>query len=268
MLKVRVESLLTIPRFSHGRRVVVYDQLTPVAKHYNSKRSLDAIEYGQAHEKTLAGLEQRWRQQNETSDGNPELVELDARADELLGNLRNSIRDNGAGLPPKHPDRVRADKIVEELYPANLRDLIQQSFPDQHADMVVISGALSGDYAGAMADMGLTKKVERLVQITEEYGRLVRLLPPEKLDYKDLSAMRIEGHHRLAQLVFVAIGEAAADGDDARRWAFLGPIFRQITLVRQANKRRRKGDPEENQIEVPDADLDVVPELPEPPPEA
>ncbi len=246
--------LISLVRFTTGRRIYVLRQVRTVAVPLNQPAMVTHIDEAIAHDRATLDLEIRWRTRGEYGRRHaPEAQNVDNRVDTAVGSLRDVAFAYVRAAPPGDAKRKAAEYFLDKVFPDGVAPITGLPFVDELAAVEHILDIIATDLGAQVAELSLEHLVALLTSVTDEY-RAVLDRGPDMVEFPQVQESRDIGQDNLLELMAMILGAFPKTRDPAHRDArerLPGPIMAQQQAIRRYLRDR---------AQVPDVDPDAPPD--------
>lgn len=255
--------LISLVRFTTGRRIYVYRQVRAAAQSLNQPTLVDHIDTAIAHDRNVLDLETRWRTRTPFRRRHaPAAQQVDDRLDLAITALRDVPMSYVRATPVGDPMREAAERFIAEVFPDGVAPITSLPFVDQLAAVEHMLDVIASDVTVEVATLSLGYMVSVVTQLTDEY-RTVLDRKTITVEFPDVQAARDIGQDNLSELIAMILGQFHKTRDRAHQQArasLLGPILAQQQAIR-AYLRDRSPVPDVDPDGEPDAATGEPPEI-------
>jgi hypothetical protein len=226
--------------FTSGERVVILTATRDIAMRLGLTDVVQHVEQALEHERMTREFDKRWAGQPAGRMYSQRVIELDNLTDPVLTSIRDIAVSHTKGLPANDELVVRVNEMLSELFPSGLAAVVTMSCVDQVGATEVIVDKLQTSYAPLATELGLTRRVAYLAELTVEYRAAV--VNDRELGFPEVKAMRDQGQLALREIVAMILGQLADSRDQvkvAQRQELLEPLGFETNRVRKRRVRRR-----------------------------
>jgi hypothetical protein len=213
-----------------------------------------------AHDRQTLIVEASWNAQSGSSEGNPELRQVDYSLDPLVTSLRDTLNSQIRASSPGDPLIEKGNQLTQTLFPRGSAAITRASYPDEAVEVERILDEIAKPaWSDVVTAFGLGRITARIQTVAVKYRELLDAPAAEGMKYADVKAKRSQGQSLMLQAMAMVLGKYPSDSEADRqgRALLLGPILRQNEAIGQYLKSRRQ---------VPDVNPDTGEEQPPPPP--
>jgi hypothetical protein len=233
--------LIKTPKFSTGRRMIMYNQTRPIAVRLGFTRGVEKIDRGLGHDRETREQENLWESRGNTTMFVSEVAAAQGSLVQQLTSMRDIAEGHGRGLPSTDPMAIMSSKFIKTNFRGGITAFSAMPYVDLVAATETLVGKLRDDQQELVTGLGLTRKVEHLEQLTTEFRRLVELTTIE-LTFDKITALREQGHVYHLELLALIMGTYSDSSDPLQvraRAELLAPYFRQLAALRMYLRGRR-----------------------------
>jgi hypothetical protein len=240
-MDVTLAALLQFYVFSTGRRLFALGEVQKLATEGGHVALVAHCNAALVHDRTTMQKEAVWSTDKTAPQYVPEAKQVDTLVDVALGALRDSLEADVRDAAPGDVLSEKAAKLSQVVFPNGLAAVTNAPFVEQLAEVQRILQCLqSAEWAPVVSDLGLSRRVSRLVDLEKRYGAAIAMTT-KSISFGEVKDARTQGQQMLLQAAAMILGlfpsESAAD--QAGRAKLLGPILRQNEAIRVYLRSRR-----------------------------
>lgn len=246
-----LSSIFDLYVFPTGRRLFALTQVMQRAKAAGHADLVKHCNAALVEDRKCLDLERRWGGAVAEAKGkvapvadpneSPAAHKLDPIVDRTLVAIRDHAETQRAGAPEDDPIHLTVSKFLKTLFPTGVQDVTSLAFVLELAAVDDILAKLrSKELTPVVEELGLTRLVNRLADVNEQYRAALHAPEPETLAFGDVRAARVQGQERLLQTVAIVLGKhyKLTPEDIAAREDLLGPILEQNAAIAAAMRSR------------------------------
>lgn len=240
-MDVTLAALLQFYVFSTGRRLFALGEVQKLAGEGGYAALAAFCNTALAHDRVTLQKEAVWSNDKTAPQYAPEAKQVDTLVDIALGALRDSLEADARDAAPGDVLSEKAAKLSQVLFPNGLAAVTNAPFVEQLAEVQRILQCLqSAEWAPVVNDLGLGRRVSRLVDLEKRYGAAIAMTT-KSISFGEVKDARTQGQQLLLQAVAMILGLFPSEGaaDQAGRTKLLGPILRQNEAIRVYLRSRR-----------------------------
>jgi len=237
-------TLLNLYNFSTGRRLFCFRQLLLLA--ISPTYSFPALEThlnaAISHDHHTRDLERRYASSpTPAPKGVTEARRVDVLVDRTLTAIRDGAAVQASGADEGDPIIAISETFLRAAFPKGVSDMTSLPFVEELNAVEGLLAAFSADLAPAVAELGLTRLVQRLAKLAVEYRAALESPEPAIVTFGELRAARATGQLHLLQATVQILGKhwSNSPADLAARAALMAPILKQNEAIRQALRAHR-----------------------------
>ncbi|MBK9263679.1 MAG: hypothetical protein IPM54_28235 [Polyangiaceae bacterium] len=237
-----LSALLQFYVFSTGRRIFALTQTKGIATELGHTALANHCDDAMTHDRETLRIESQWASDKGATQYAPEAKQVDILVDVALGALRDSLDADARDAAPGDAVGAAAAKLLQTLFPKGLNAVTNAPFVEQLAEVQRIIACLqSPEWTAIVNDLGLGRRVARLVELEKRYADAIAQSPKGNTTFGDVKDARTKGQQLMLQAVAMILGLHPSDSeaDLAARGKLLGPILRQNDAIRAYLRARR-----------------------------
>ncbi|EYF08628.1 hypothetical protein [Chondromyces apiculatus] len=260
-MDISLGSLIQLHVFPTGRRLWAMQQVERRAAERGFPELSAHAARAAEHDRVTRQLDERWAARQLAHADDP-VQRIDAVIDRTLVALRDGAESQAAVARPGDGTVEKVGELLGALFPMGVAAVTSLNYADELTAVERLAGRLRGDLAHLIADLGLGRHADRIVELSTEYRAAFDGPRPEPLDFGLVRAARARGQEMLLQAVAMTLGRYPGSGpaDLEGRAALLGPILQQQETIRQYFRNRSMV--EDVDPETGDIDADAPPSMP------
>ncbi len=167
---------------------------------------------------------------------------IDAAADRVISAAFRQVDDYRVNFSPDHAKAKAAQKVITAVFARGVVNITRQSHVQQFESMETILEIFDTELVHEVAALNLEDWVERIRELTGEYGAELGRHKVKGISYSDIRDAETECQERLCQLVARVMGDFndRSDAHSQVRSRLLAPIVMQDNAIADANRRSRR----------------------------
>jgi hypothetical protein len=238
--------------FSLGALLFMLGKLLTILEELGDDDGMALAEEARHKAEQAQMLQYDWEKQEQ---GDPLALrggrELDAKIDDTLGSLSDSVRSYAEIETDSELTRL-ANELVEDLFPNGVFHITSKPYESQHATVSQLTGRMRDDYAEHIEELRLEPIVSRLEELNAEFGELLDSAGDD-VQYDEVQQAKVEAEDKFHMLIGHLLCTYGDERETFQR--VMAPINEQSRRTRRQIQRRGSippVDPESGEPVEPD----------------
>lgn len=216
-----------------GGMIHIVDEMVPMLERLGFQRGLKLADRASDGLEKALEKEYGWKQQQQSDHLRRQgAAELDNKIDKTLSNLLQGL-ETYAQFPEGSDKREVAEELIGEFFGNGVYPITSQTFMSQQAHVAQLVDKFQNDYEDEFELLGFAELVDKLGEMNEEFGSLLR--NEDAIQYDEVRAARTDAQDAFYEFLVAVIGEYGRDMETLKQ--LLDPYLQVNERIRRHARR-------------------------------